>query len=85
MLKYMTKMGLSVTSEKFSTFTIMVFSEIKYKVIKKGQGLIYGHLKPQVVKTNLSWQDAHDYVHAQNVSSSWNYYFMAETLPTPKY
>ena len=85
MLKYMTKMGFSVTSEKFSTFTIMVFSEIKYKVIKKGQGLIYGHLKPQVVKTNLSWQDAHDYVHAQNVSSSWNYYFMPETLPTPKY
>jgi len=63
----------------------MVFSEIKYKVIKKGQGLIYGHLKPQVVKTSLSWQEAHDYVHAQNVGSSWNYYFMPETLPTPKY
>ena len=85
MLRYMTKMGLSLTSEKFKAFIIMVFSEIKYKVIKKGQGLIYGHLKPQVVKTNLSWQDAHDYVHAQNVSSSWNYYFMPEALPTPKY
>ena len=48
----------------------MVCSEIKYKVIKKGQGLIYGHLKPQVVKAGLSWQEAHDYVHAQNVSSS---------------
>lgn len=48
-----------------------------FKVLKYGTGPIYGHIKDVVVKTGLTWQEAHDFVHAQD-SGTWHYWFTKE-------
>ena len=31
-----------------------------FKVLRKGRGPVYGHLKAKVVATGLTWQEAHE-------------------------